>query len=65
MPKVKGKHYPYTKAGYAAANKARRGYWPGGAVTDETKLRNVVSAEVFKILQGTLKPRKPRKPRKK
>jgi hypothetical protein len=23
MPKVAGKHYPYTKAGYAAAKKAK------------------------------------------
>lgn len=24
MPKVKGKHYPYTPAGYKAAEKARK-----------------------------------------
>jgi len=55
MPKVKGKHYPYTKAGYAAANRARRGYKPGGLVeavrtivSPMTQLRNAVSAEVFR-----------------
>ena len=30
MPKVGDKHYPYTKAGYAAAAKARAGYKEGG-----------------------------------
>jgi hypothetical protein len=49
MPKVKGKHYPYTKEGIAAADKARRGYKPGGRVVSPiTRLRNAVSAEVFR-----------------
>jgi len=33
MPKVKGKHYPYTKEGIAAANRARQGYNKGKRVT--------------------------------
>ena len=33
MPNVKGKKYPYTKEGMAAANKARRGYKQGKRVT--------------------------------
>ena len=33
MPKVRGKHYPYTKAGIAAANKARKRYNTGKRVT--------------------------------
>ena len=33
MPNVKGKKYPYTKEGIAAANKARRGYKQGKRVT--------------------------------
>jgi len=33
MPKVGDKHYPYTKAGYAAAAKARAGYKKGKRVT--------------------------------
>ena len=33
MPKVGDKHYPYTKAGYAAAAKARGGYKQGKRVT--------------------------------
>ena len=33
MPNVKGKKYPYTKEGIAAADKARRGYKQGKRVT--------------------------------
>ena len=33
MPNVKGKKYPYTKEGIAAANKARQGYNKGKRVT--------------------------------
>ena len=53
MPKVGGKHFPYTKAGYAAANKARRGYKDGNSV----KKRNVASAAMFTIASPMTKLR--------
>ena len=51
MPNVKGKKYPYTKEGMAAANRARRGYKPGGSVqpSSSVKRRNEASKELFKL----------------
>ena len=53
MPKVGGKHYPYTKAGYAAANKARRGYKDGNSVQPSSSVgrRNEASKEMFKTIE--------------
>ena len=51
MPKVGDKHFPYTKAGYAAAAKAKkgRGYNEGGVaeLTEEDKeeLRKLTAAQ--------------------
>ena len=61
MPKVGDKHFPYTKAGYAAAAKAKkgRGYNEGGVaeLTEEDKeeLRKLTAAQNKKNREAAAK----------
>ena len=53
MPKVKGKHYPYTKAGYAAAAKARKKKSIGGAMKGAVKAVKKIADKKLPIKKAT------------